>query len=53
MNETTNIADILAVAGGNKDFKVGFYTSEILMIGAVILVAVFLAVAAANLVTKK
>ncbi len=57
MAQTTDssgiVTDILNVASGNRDIKVGFYPSEILMIGAVILIAVFVAVALANLVTRK
>ena len=56
MNEQTTgnpISDILSVAGGNREFKVGFYQSEIYLLGATILMAVFIGVTLANIVSKK
>lgn len=45
---TSTVSDILQVAAGNKEFKVGIDTTSLLMFGIAVFVAMFLAVLLAN-----
>jgi ABC-type phosphate transport system permease subunit len=49
----TSINDIIAVAGGNKDFSVKIERESLIIAGAVIFISVLVAVTLAQLIVKR
>ncbi len=47
-NGLSTVNDILSVASGNKEFKVGIDTTSLLMFGLAVFIAMFLAVLLGN-----